>query len=260
MRLLLNVLFLTLTLTFTSCGFNVFSLKDDINLGNQLKEEFLSNPEKYPVLPEDDYPEAYAYLNSIKNNILNSGHVKHKDDFEWELFIIRDDSVYNAFCIPGGHIFIFTGLIKYLDSEDQLAGIMGHEIAHADLRHGTQQMTKAYGVRLLLEIALGNNQSGLSDLAGGLVDLSFSRGHETEADMKSVEYLCETEYNADGFSQFFQKMKNDGKSSGYLTFLSTHPDPGNRVEKIHQKKQELNCAGNATFDEEYARFKALFDE
>lgn len=252
------VFLLAEVLLLPGCGVNVFSVEDDINLGEQLKTEYLNSSDMH-ILPEEDYPEAYAYLNGIKNNILNSGHVKHKDDFDWDLFIVEDDEVVNAFCIPGGHIFVYTGLIRYLDSEDQLAGIMGHEIAHADQRHGTQQMTKVYGIRLLMEIALGNDQDALSGLAENLLDLGFSRSHETDADMKSVEYLCETAYNPDGFAQFFQKMKGDGTANGYVFFLSTHPDPGNRVERIHEKTKALNCTGTATYDDEYAQFKKLFD-
>jgi len=71
---------------------------------------------------------------------------KHKDDFAWQVKIIDDPETLNAFATPGGYIYVYTGLIKFLDTEDQLAGVMGHEIAHADLRHSTRQMTSSYGV------------------------------------------------------------------------------------------------------------------
>ena len=67
-----------------------------------------------------------------------------------DLRIIHDDSTLNAFCTPGGYIYIYTGILKFLDSEDEFAGVLGHEIAHADLRHSTRQMTKQYGVQILL--------------------------------------------------------------------------------------------------------------
>ena len=74
--------------------------------------------------------------------------------------LIDDDKTLNAFCTPGGFIYVYTGLIKFLDSEDQLAGVMGHEIAHAALRHSTRQMTKVYGVQTLLQVATGRADPG----------------------------------------------------------------------------------------------------
>ena len=124
--------------------------------------------------------------------------------------IIHDDSTLNAFCTPGGYIYVFTGLIHYLDSEDQLAGVMGHEIAHADRRHSTDQMTKQYGISLLLS-AIGGDESAIAQVASGLLLLKYGRGAESEADEFSVRYLCPTEYNAAGGAGFFEKIEAAGR-------------------------------------------------
>ncbi len=145
---------LALAATGLNCGkINLFSLEDDRRLGAQVNQEILSNPGQYPVLPEAGNAEAYRYIRGITQKILNSGKVEHRDEFAWEVRIIKDDNTLNAFCTPGGYIYVYTGLIKYLDSEEQLAGVMGHEIAHADRRHSTKQMTQTYGVQGLAAIA-----------------------------------------------------------------------------------------------------------
>jgi predicted Zn-dependent protease len=170
---------------------------------------------------------------------LASGKVKHSKDFNWELKIIKDDSVLNAFCLPGGYIYVYTGLMKYLDSEDALAGVLGHEMAHADLRHGTTQMVKNMGLSLGLQLIFGGDASQLINIGANLISLSFSRGDEKEADMRSVEYLYETELDARGTGIFFDKLQKEGKDAGVIEFLSTHPNPENRVEEINRKWKEL---------------------
>src|SRR5688500_3619638 len=119
------ILFLFMTLlTLSGCkdGLNVFSIQDDKELGKQLEEEIASNPVEYPVLDPAQYSTAYGHLIRMRDEILNSGNVEHKDDFEWNVKIIRDDSTLNAFCAPGGYIYVYTGLIKFLETEDELAG------------------------------------------------------------------------------------------------------------------------------------------
>lgn len=233
---------------------NIFSLEDDKQLGAQVNQEILSNPQEYPVLSETQYASSYAYLNNIRNKILNGGEVFYKDEFAWEVRIIEDDNTLNAFCTPGGYIYVYTGLIKFLNSEHELAGVLGHEIAHADRRHTTDQLTKIYGIQLMLDVLLGGNQGTLTEIAAGLTTLAFSRANETEADRYSVVYLCPTSYQADGAAGFFEALLNMGGSSTPV-FLSTHPDPGNRVENIQGVRTELNCTGTNTFDQEYQDFK-----
>jgi predicted Zn-dependent protease len=234
---------------------NLFTPQQDVELGRQLNQEILSKPDEYPILPERGNEEVYRYVRNIVNRLLSSGKVQHRNDFVWEVKLIDDDKTLNAFATPGGFIYVYTGLIKFLSSEDELAGVLGHEIAHADQRHGTEQMTKIYGISTLLSIVTGQGDSDvLQQLVVGLLDLSFSRADETEADEYSVIYLCETNYSANGAAGFFRKM--EGESSP-PEFLSTHPNPGNRVAAIEKKNKELGCTGSSQYQTEYARIKGL---
>lgn len=234
-----------------------FGIDDDIALGKQVRDEIASDP-SYNLLRRADYPEAYSYLDGLVNDILNSGEVAYKDEFEWEVTII-DDDVLNAFATPGGYIYVYTGLIKYLDNADALIGVLGHEVAHADLRHSSRTLQKQYGVQVLLSIALGNSSSQLEQLAGqlagNLAGLQFSREYETESDLKSVEYLAETQYACDGAKLFFQKLEDDGQSAETLEFLSTHPNPDNRIENIEEKADEEGCDTSLSGDTGYTAFQ-----
>jgi predicted Zn-dependent protease len=232
-------------------GINIFTVEDDIKLGKQLQQEIAADPAKYPVLDPSRHSVAYQHLNRMRDIILNSGKVKFKDRFEWDLKIIKDDNTLNAFCAPGGYIYVYTGLIRFLDKENELAGVLGHEIAHADLRHSTDRLTTAYGVDFLLQTLLGKNSNALGQIAGNLALLAYSRSNESQADSYSVEYLCGSEYDARGTGGFFQKLIEQGMSSGQPAFLSTHPNPENRVENINKKWQSLGCSGTGTFESRY---------
>ena len=233
---------------------NLFTVQDDMNLGAEVAAEIDADPVTYPVMDSASFPVAYGHLNRIKNTILNSGQVKYKDRFAWRVRIIRDDSVLNAFCTPGGYIYVYTGIIKFLDSEDQFAGVLAHEIAHADERHSTEALTKQYGTEVLFAIILGENQGTLSEIAKGMIGLKYSRDNETEADTRSVDYLYPTEYDARGTARFFEKIVASGGGSG-PEFLSTHPSPDNRVTNITNHWQSKGAKVGGTFPERYLEFK-----
>ncbi|MGQ9863781.1 MAG: M48 family metalloprotease [Bacteroidia bacterium] len=236
-------------------GLNLFTVEDDLSLGQQVMQEIESQPDKFPILDSADYPVAYQHLYSMRNTLLATGKVKYAEKFPWRIRIIHDDSTYNAFCAPGGYIYIYTGIIKFLDNETQLMGVLGHEMAHAARRHSTQLLTQAYGLQTLLSLVTGRDSSLLGQVVGSLLLLSFSRDHERDADAHSVIYLCPTSYKADGAAYFFEKITQSG---GIRTpaFLSTHPDPGERVQNIRAKAQELECNGDQVYSDRYAQLKA----
>ncbi len=231
-------------------GVNLFSLEDDIALGAQIAAEIEADPATYPILDSVIYADAYDLVYDIRDRILASGKVYHKDDFVWQVRIINDDDIVNAFCTPGGYIYVYTGLIRYLENEAQLAGVLGHEMAHADLRHSTDQLTEAYGISLLLSIVLGEQESVLADVAASLTQLAFSRGDESQADEYSVIYLCPTDYVASGAAGFFLKIEDEGGVE-IPEFLSTHPNPDNRIENINATADELLCTGDEVFASRY---------
>ena len=236
-----NLFGVVLALTGCSAGLNVFSLADDIELGAQVHAEILSDPSTYPILDARDFPDAYDHLYRIRDEVLAAQEVRHEADFEWQVYWIEDDETLNAFAVPGGYLYLYTGLARYLEAEDHFAGVMGHEIAHADRRHSTQKMTEVYGIQALLSIVLGDDAQTAQEIAAGLAALSFSRAHESDADEYSVAYLCDTGWAADGAAAFFQKLEEGGQGTGTPAFLSTHPNPANRVAAIEEEAAERGC-------------------
>ncbi|UXX78432.1 M48 family metalloprotease [Reichenbachiella carrageenanivorans] len=213
--------------------------ENDVEMGKSVVAQIAQDPTNYPVLSEEDYPEAYAYIQKMTDAIVASDDVKYKDIFHYdEVKIIHNDEVLNAFATPGGFIYVYTGLIHYLDNADDLAGVMGHEIAHASERHSSDQMKENLGLQIIVQILLG--EGNVAQLASGFFALKFSREDEAESDEHSVIYLNDTEYACNGAATFFEKLSASGQSSG-PEFLSTHPSPTNRVQDINAKADELGC-------------------
>lgn len=255
---------LLFVLIFSACDKNdnftpFFSVEDDKALGLQVSQEIASDP-SFDLISQTENPDAYAYINGMVNEILNSGEVAYKDEFVWEVTLIDNDSVLNAFATPGGYIYIYTGLIKYLETADALEGVIGHEIAHADLRHTSRNLQKQYGVSLLLSIALGEDPTVLEEIAGQIAGtvagLKFSREYEQESDDKSVVYLAETKYACNGAAFFFERLLEENQASP-PEFLSTHPSPENRVADINATATEVGCNTSLATDTNYEAFKAI---
>jgi beta-barrel assembly-enhancing protease len=240
-------------------------ISEDVKIGAQTSQEIANNTEEFPLLPESGNEQVYNYVRGITTKILNSSSIKHRKDFPWVVKIIKDDKTLNAFCTPGGYIYVYTGLIKYLDSEDQLAGVLGHEIAHADNRHSMQQIVQLYGIQALASIGAQvlTKNSGestqkaavtVAQVTTALVGLKFSRAHETGADVSSVHYLCSTDYNAAGSAAFFEKISKEPTPPEWL---STHPNPANRVQNIYNESKKASCTGSNKNAQQYLRIKQL---
>lgn len=246
--------------TFTTCDdgkLNIFTVDQDIELGREITQEILSNPDEYPILDEADYPEAYQHIRRIRDGILASGELRYADRFDWDVYIV-DKDVLNAFALPGGNTFYYTGLIKYLDDEASLAGVMAHEFAHCDLRHTTNRLTKMYGYEVLASLILGDDPSLAAsiaaDLALGLQALSFSRSDEYEADEHAVKYIYPTSWDSRGVAYFFEKMELE-EGADWMIYFSTHPHPNDRIDKIYEHHENLGGKEGSRYPERYQDLK-----
>ena len=243
-------------------SFNLFSVSDDIALGQQLRDTILNDPNNYTILDSADYPRAYQYLDSLQNLLLASGEVAYDDRFEWQLFIIEDSTV-NAFCAPGGYIFFYTGIFEVIKNEAELVGVLAHEMAHAARRHTTDNMTQSQGIAMLLSILLGDEPSELavmaSNLALGLEGLAFSRLQEYEADEYAVRYMAKGgDWEVKALADFFEVLEAMQGENYIPTFLSTHPSPSDRSEKILEHKTTYSAGDGEYHTERYNQFKQLF--
>ena len=270
-----NLLFFTTMLMInaylSSCGANIFTIEDDVAMGRELDEEIRNDNKTFPILQGND--EVKQYVSGIGLDIITkSDYVKYEKIFPYKFEVIDDDSTVNAFCIPGGFIYVYTGLIKYLDNESALAGVIGHEIAHAERRHMSQRLTSYYGVSFILSLVLGSNPNQLAEifanLAVGIGFLANSRSDETDADNYSIQYLRSTEYFPGGIMYFFKNIRDEQKLRGETPgdiekLLSTHPLPTDRITNAETKLRSIKPKPDpekGLFTERYQRIKSLLDK
>jgi predicted Zn-dependent protease len=167
--------------------------------------------------------------------------VSGREDFDWEFNVIESDEV-NAFCLPGGKVFFYTGILKLTSNDDQIATVMGHEIAHALARHGAErlsmQMVSSAGAQILASaLEIPAEYQGVYQQAYGIgtqvgVMLPYSRKHEHEADQIGVYLMWKAGYRPEEAVRFWEKMKAKSQGKAAPEFLSTHPSDQSRIDAI----------------------------
>lgn len=210
-------------------GFNLYSRQQDVELGREAAAQVRK---QYQVAQS---PELQAYVRRIGQKLASTPAA---GDFPYTFTVLNDPSV-NAAALPGGPVFVNSGLISAVDSEAELAAVIAHEIAHVELRHGTSQVSKATIIQLPATIAgaaLGQGataqivQAGLGVGLNGLF-LSYSREAESEADALGVRIMSQAGYDPMAMARFFNTLEASGGRRG-PQFLSSHPNPGNRAAAI----------------------------
>jgi predicted Zn-dependent protease len=181
-----------------------------------------------------------AYLKSV-------GLESEIKNFSWEFHLVQSADV-NAFCMPGGKIVVYDGILPYTSSDEELAAVLGHEVAHAVAKHSNERMSQqilaAYG-GAILEQAVNGRSSVTKELAGtvyGLgaqyaVMLPFSRKHELEADHMGLIFMAMAGYKPEAAITFWEKMAQAG-GAGIPEFMSTHPNDSHRVQEIKKNLPE----------------------
>lgn len=230
--------FLIISFTLTSC-FKLVPTTKDVQLGALTSHQIHSDPKQYPLLGQKDYPQAYKHLNRVVQNIIVSPEIKYKNTFAYDsITIIHDDEIVNAFCTPGGYIFVYTGLIKLAKNEDQLAAVIGHEIAHAELRHSVKKLQRGVGRQALIIAAAASAGATFGvfiavEVANKILGLGMGRDAENAADKHSVIYLgTGNKYSCVALADFFQEMIKSGSNVRIPPIISTHPDTENRIFRI----------------------------
>ncbi len=191
-----------------------------------LGERFSKKVQKQLPILEDET--VLTYVRNIGNKITQ---VSSRSEFEYEFHVIMDDSL-NAFALPGGKIFVHAGAIMETDSEAELAGLLAHEVAHADLSHGFQLVTRANLTSNVFQYI-----PYVGSTAGRLIVLNYSRNMERQADIFGTKVLTAADYAADGVRNLMVKLNeqhNDEENPHPPAWLSTHPHTGDRVKYIEE--------------------------
>lgn len=225
-------------------GFNLFSPQQDVQMGQQSAEQIMRET---PML---DDPQIGGYLSQLGAKLAAKAAGER---FPYQFRVVATKEI-NAFALPGGFLFVNAGTIVAARNEGELAGVMAHEIAHAALRHGTNQASKQrlaqLGLGVLGTIAssgeagdLGGAVSAIGGLGANMLFLKFGRTAEKQADLEGARIISEAGYDPRDMANFFKTLQAEG-GQRVPEMLSDHPDPGNRLQYILAEIPKLPVSAN----------------
>ena len=234
------MLLLSAVLLLTTCARNPVTGKKELMLMSESQEIAIGKEADPSIVAEYGLYENTALQNFITAKGKEMAAISHRSNLPFQ-FKILDSPVVNAFALPGGYVYFTRGIMAHFNNEAEFAGVLGHEIGHITARHGASQYSK----QILAQVALvggmvvSEDFRKFSDLAStglGLMFLKFGRSDESESDEIGVVYSTNVGYNAHMMGDFFKTLEAIGSESGgsIPTFLSTHPDPGDRYNKVHE--------------------------
>ncbi|MEZ6021248.1 MAG: M48 family metallopeptidase [Planctomycetota bacterium] len=209
-------------------NFNLFPPAQDVEMGLQAYDEVLANERVINSGAQ------VTMVREIMDRLVQAARVEKPDLvdlFQWEVKLLDNDGTVNAFCLPGGKMAVYTGILPVAETDAGLAVVMGHEIAHALERHGTEAVTRQMGISVVLQILSGGDPDQMSVLASNLLSLRFGRGAELEADASGLRYMARAGYDPREASAFWRRMAALGGGAP-PEWLSTHPSNENRISQI----------------------------
>jgi len=227
----------------SSCAANPVSGRQDFMLISEQEEIDMGRKVDASVSREYglyDDPRLTAYVSDMGRKL---GKLSHRPQLDYSVKLL-DSPVVNAFAAPGGYLFFTRGILATLNSEAELAGVMGHEIGHVTARHSAQQLSRAQvaQIGLIIPQVIGVPLlSGLAEIGMGLFFMKYSRDNEREADSLSVEYATKAGYDASqmaGFFETLQRMDPQSDRSGMPAWFATHPSPEDREKAIRAQSQQ----------------------
>ena len=232
-------------------GFNLVSLDQEWGMRNDLRAQ---------VAQQARVADS-SYLNTVGRRIAAQTPMGNR---QWDFAIVQDGSV-NAFNLPGGLVYVHSGLIAEADTLSELAGVLAHEIGHGAARHGTQLMTRAYGYNAIAGLLLGRNPSQGKQIAAQLLGTgimtNYSREAEREADRLGVHYTWQAGYDPEGMVGFYGEMLDMRRRqpSKVEQLFSSHPLTEERIRNIRAEASKLPRRASLTNDtNNFQRFRSQF--
>ncbi|TGL62401.1 M48 family metalloprotease [Leptospira sarikeiensis] len=269
-RKLLLILFVSISVQ--NCGWMVdlvFPLDVDKFLGEQFYKAATEGKDQGKVYKDKALDK---YLQSVVDRILKSDSIQYKNEFKYKVTVIENDNVINAVCAPGGYIFVYTGLLHFVKNEATLAGILSHEIAHAEKRHSTKQLstniTLYFVLYFILSYVLGpelaEHAADIAGLSTNLLGLANSRSMEEEADEFGFQYMRSTPYYPGAIADFFKAIQKERETNPELKgpdiplekYLSTHPLDEDRISENERRLKEAGIGApksKSYFKERYTK-------
>ncbi|HKQ96250.1 MAG TPA: M48 family metallopeptidase [Candidatus Polarisedimenticolia bacterium] len=226
---------------------------------NQIGEQVHADVARSGVRYVDD-PRVLGYVDSVGERIFAVAR-RDRPGVEYHIHVIDDPKTVNAFAAPGGHLFVYSGLLLAAGNEAEVAAVLAHETGHVVGRHVERAIVNAYGLQALTAAAVGRNPSPAQEIAAGIAGTGLmrahSRGEETEADEYGVRALSGLGYDPRAMITFFEKLRaGEGRTPGALKWLSTHPLTPDRIAHLENYIASHDLRGDELGTQRLAAIKS----
>jgi beta-barrel assembly-enhancing protease len=252
---------LRLIIALVIAGISLFSY-----LGTRSKNEITGETQYVDLSPEEEiamglqaapqmaqeyggeYPDAQVTqgVEAIGNRVVERS-IAGKTPYQFDFHLLADPQTINAFALPGGQIFITAALLDKLETEGQLAGVLGHEVGHVVARHSSEHLAKqklTQGITGAIGTAAGSIQTAqMAAAVAQMVNLKYGRDDELEADKLGVKFMVDAGYDPRSLIGVMEILAESNGGARQPEFMSSHPDPGNRAERIQQAIDALYSKG-----------------
>jgi predicted Zn-dependent protease len=214
----------------------IISDSQEVGLGQQFDTQVRSESK---VFADQQWQE---YFNEVGQTIVD---VCDRKNIEYHFTVIESDDI-NAFATPGGYVYIYTGLLKLMESEAELAAVTAHEVSHIVARHGVKRLQQALGLSVLLELVTGESDSKTLETAIALglsIALSgYSRSNEREADEFGIHYMTLAGFNPQGTSSMFERLASvsPGQRNFFENMFATHPETNERISNAKAQMRQYS--------------------
>jgi predicted Zn-dependent protease len=185
--------------------------------------------------------QAQDFVKAVGQEIVASS-VASQTPYRFDFHLLADEQTVNAFALPGGQIFITAALLDRLETEGQLAGVLGHEVAHVVARHSSEHLAKqklTQGLTGAVGVAAGDyNTARMAQMVGAMINMQYGRSDELESDKLGVKFMTDAGYDPRSLMRVMEILEEASGGSRQPEFMSTHPNPGNRIAQIEAAIQE----------------------
>jgi len=250
----LSLFAISTTLVLSACStnpvtgekdFSLISNEQEVQMGRQAHQDVLKKQRPY------NNATLQAYVSSLGQQLARKSH---RNTIRYT-FTVLDDPNVNAFALPGGYVYITTGLMAYLNSEGELAGVLGHEIGHVTARHGVQQASVGMATSVLVDLINKNasGDSGVLNQLGSAMLSGYGRQHELQADRLGAQYLAGVGYSPNNMidvigvlkAQEVYAARQQGRRGGsYHGVFSSHPSNDQRLQEVVNAARKISSAGS----------------
>lgn len=224
---------------------------EENKLGKQLSKEV----EKELKLHPSD--EVQKYVKALGAKVAK-GARDVPEGIRFTFKVVDDDKSVNAFAMPGGYIYVYSGLLKRASDEAEVTAVLGHEVAHVTQRHVARRLIAMYGIDAVTKLALGEEPGLLGQIASNIVGtgvmLKYGRDQERDADAAGLPYTARAGWDPNGMVSFFEKLKKD-EGSPYLVILQSHPLPSERIANVKALIKAMKKVPRERGEVPYASFR-----